>query len=110
MVAPTSHPQVRYVKGGPCPGTTWDECAPEDVALSRPALGALAAHVGGRGCVVRRGALAYTWGDIAATTGIASSRKPIISTLLLGAVQEEAGRPGSVHDTAARLLTRAAAA
>jgi hypothetical protein len=110
MVAPTSHPQVRYVEGGPCPGTTRDECAPTDVALSRPALDALAAHVGGRDRVVRRGALACAWGDIAATTGIASTRKPTISTLLLGAVQEEAGRPGSVHTTATRLLTWAAAA
>jgi CubicO group peptidase (beta-lactamase class C family) len=95
--------QPQY-RDGPCPGAAWDECVPEDVALSRPALDALAAHVGGRGCVVRRGALAYAWGDPTLSGDLASARKPIISTLLLCAVQE--GKLRGVDDPVADVEPR----
>ena len=38
--------------------------------------------------VVRGGALAYHWGEYAMPGDLASARKPVISTLLLYAVQE----------------------
>jgi hypothetical protein len=56
--------------------------------LVRAKLDALRDLVGGRGCVVRHGYLAYSWGDVAQSGDIASAVKPIISTLLLLAVQE----------------------
>jgi CubicO group peptidase (beta-lactamase class C family) len=48
----------------------------------------LADLVGGRGCVVRDGYLVYTWGDPTKSGDIASAVKPVISTLLLLAVQQ----------------------
>jgi CubicO group peptidase (beta-lactamase class C family) len=52
-------------------------------------LKALAELAGGRGCVVRHGYLVYTWGDPARSGDIASAAKPILSTLLLLAVQQK---------------------
>jgi CubicO group peptidase (beta-lactamase class C family) len=69
--------------------------------LGRATPDALAAHVGGRGCVVRRGALAYTWDDPALSGDLASARKPISSTLLLCAVQE--GKLRGVDDRSRQL-------
>src|SRR5689334_2997569 len=89
--APLAPP--RYVEG-PCPGATWEMRLPEEVGLSRQKLAELAAHVQGWGVVVRGGYLAYTWGDPSYSADLASARKPIISTLLLIAVQE--GLIGSV--------------
>jgi CubicO group peptidase (beta-lactamase class C family) len=70
------------------PGADWEKRAPEEVGLSADKLKALAELVGGRGCVVRHGYLAYTWGDPARTGDIASAVKPVVSTLLLLAVQQ----------------------
>ncbi len=89
---------------GPCPGATWELRLPEEVQLSRRKLGALAAHVGGRGVVVRHGYLAYSWGDPSHSADLASARKPIISTLLLIAVQE--GLIESVDEPVARFEPR----
>jgi CubicO group peptidase (beta-lactamase class C family) len=77
-----------YVPDGPCPGAAWETRAPQAVGLRRDALEALARHVGGRGVVVRGGYLAYAWGAHTASGDLASARKPVISTLLLCAVQE----------------------
>jgi len=41
------------------PGAAWEERTPEAAGLSRDKLDALRDLAGGRGCVVRRGALAY---------------------------------------------------
>jgi CubicO group peptidase (beta-lactamase class C family) len=71
------------------PGTDWERCMPERVRLSTNKLKALAKLVGGRGCVVRHGYLVYTWGDPAQSGDIASAVKPIVSTLLLRAVQQQ---------------------
>jgi len=51
-------------------------------------LDALRDLVSGRGCVVRHGYMVYTWGDQSKSADIASAVKPIISTLLLFALQE----------------------
>jgi CubicO group peptidase (beta-lactamase class C family) len=79
---------VRRYLDGPCPGAAWEVRLPEEVGLSRQTLGELSAHVQGWGVVVRGGYLAYTWGDPSRSADLASARKPIISTLLLVAVQE----------------------
>jgi CubicO group peptidase (beta-lactamase class C family) len=69
------------------PGDTWKACSPEEAGLLTEKLKALAELAGGRGCVVRNGYLVYTWGDPAQSGDIASAVKPIVSTLLLLAVQ-----------------------
>jgi len=70
------------------PGRTWLQAEPEEVGLRRDRLDALAALVQGRGCVVRHGRLAYSWGDITRSEDVASAVKPVISVLLLLAVSE----------------------
>lgn len=96
--------QAHYITEGPFPGMEWETVSPEDAWLSRAALAGLADHVRGRGCVVRGGRLAFTWGDAAQSGDLASARKPIISTLLLLAVQE--GRLTSVDDLVAAFEPR----
>jgi CubicO group peptidase (beta-lactamase class C family) len=74
---------------GVYPGADWERRNPEDVGLSTGKLNALAGLAGGRGCVVRHGYLVYSWGDIAESGDIASAAKPILTTLLLFAVQQK---------------------
>jgi CubicO group peptidase (beta-lactamase class C family) len=73
---------------GVFPGKTWRRAEPSEVGLSGPKLHALRAWVGGRGCVVRHGRMAFAWGDEARSGDVASAMKPVLSTLLLIAVQE----------------------
>ena len=70
------------------PGTQWETCAPEAVGLSTGKLSALRDIVGGRGCVVRHGKMAFAWGDQTKSYDVASAVKPVISTLLFLAIQE----------------------
>jgi CubicO group peptidase (beta-lactamase class C family) len=81
------------------PGVTWEQRAPEQVGLSQEKLHALGKLVGGRGCVVRHGYMVYTWGDQSRSSDVASAFKPVLSTLLLIAVQE--GRLNSVDELVA---------
>jgi len=71
------------------PGKHWSECKPETVGLSKAKLDALRDFVGGCGCVVRHGQLAYSWGNITKSEDVASAMKPVISSLLLMAIQEK---------------------
>jgi CubicO group peptidase (beta-lactamase class C family) len=77
------------------PGATWEVRRSEEVGLSREKLDALQELVGGRGCVVRHGFMAYSWGDQAKSSDLASAFKPLLSTLLFLAIQE--GRIESVE-------------
>jgi len=70
------------------PGKTWEHCAPADVQLSPPKLSALAELAGGRGCVVRHGRMAFSWGDSSRSYDVASAMKPVISTMLFIAIAE----------------------
>jgi CubicO group peptidase (beta-lactamase class C family) len=70
------------------PGKGWSWRSPEELGLSRAKLDTLRDLVGGRGCVVRGGCMAYSWGDQSQSADVASAVKPVISTLLLMAVQE----------------------
>jgi CubicO group peptidase (beta-lactamase class C family) len=70
------------------PGVTWPTRTPKEVGLDPAKLDALRDLVGGRGCVIRHGYLAYTWGDQTKTGDIASAFKPVLTTLLLLAIQE----------------------
>lgn len=70
------------------PGREWEAVAPAAVGLSAEKLAALRDLVGGRGCVVRHGKLAFAWGDQTRSSDVASAVKPIISTLLFLAVHD----------------------
>ncbi len=86
------------------PGVSWETRTPAEVGLVTADLEALAKHVGGRGCVVRHGYLVHTWGDQSESGDIASAVKPIISTLLLMAVQD--GSLTSVDEPLAKVEPR----
>jgi CubicO group peptidase (beta-lactamase class C family) len=81
------------------PDAAWETRRPEEVGLDGAKLDALRDLVGGRGCVVRHGYLAYSWGDPSKSGDVASAVKPVISTLLFLAVQE--GKLKSVDDPVA---------
>ncbi len=81
------------------PGKTWQHASPESLGLSDGKLAELRDLVGGRGCVVRHGKMAFAWGDQGKSQDIASAVKPVISTLLFVAVAEH--RLKSADDMAA---------
>jgi CubicO group peptidase (beta-lactamase class C family) len=92
---------------GVFPGTSWETRSPEELGLAAAKLDSLRDWVKGRGCVVRHGYLAYTWGEVSRSGDVASAVKPVISTLLLVAIQEGrlAGPDARVADVEPRLLT-----
>jgi CubicO group peptidase (beta-lactamase class C family) len=89
------------------PGTRWEQRTPVQVGLLPDKLAELTRIVGGRGCVVRHGFMAYSWGDPGKSSDVASAFKPLLSTLLLMAVQEGRLRSvdGQVADFEPRLKT-----
>ncbi|HLY09432.1 MAG TPA: hypothetical protein VKW04_09040 [Planctomycetota bacterium] len=70
------------------PGAVWDEKSPAAAGLSREKLEALRDLAGGRGCVVRGGVLVYSWGDVSTSGDVARAADPVLSWLLMAAVQE----------------------
>lgn len=66
----------------------WDAKTPEAAGLSRDRLVALGTLAGGRGCVVRGGALVHSWGDVTRSVDVRSAAAPLFGTLALRAVQE----------------------
>src|SRR5688572_30342522 len=86
-------------KGNVFPGDHWELQTPGQAGLSGEKLEALGKLVGGRGCVVRHGYMVYSWGDQSKSSDVASAFKPVLSTLLLMAVQE--GRLKSVDQRVA---------
>jgi hypothetical protein len=90
------------------PGAAWEERKPEQAGMDSARLDALRDLVGGRGCVVRHGFLVYSWGDVAKSADLASAAKPVISTLLLLAVQEGKLKDVTLARAACSPLARAA--
>ena len=86
------------------PGATWVEKPPAAVGLDPAALAVFRAAVGGRGCVVRHGIMAYTWGDPAKRGEVASAVKPVLGHFLLKAVEE--GRLASLDTPVATFEPR----
>ena len=76
------------------PGAVWEQRAPAEVGLDEAMLAIFAANVGGDGCIIKDGYLVKSWGEVATHRWWASASKPVLSTLLLAAVQ--AGRLPSV--------------
>jgi len=70
------------------PGAAWEHKSPAELGLDAARLDAVAVALGGRGCVVKDGYVVKAWGDQAQKGDWLSSAKPVLSTLLLFAVQE----------------------
>lgn len=90
--------------GAVYPGATWLEKPPAAVGLDPVALAAFREAVAGRGCVVRHGVMAYTWGDPAQRGEVASAVKPVLAHFLLKAVEE--GRLASLDTPVATFEPR----
>jgi len=86
------------------PSRTWEERTPQSLGLSPEKFDELRDLVGGRGCVVRHGYMAYHWGDQRKSADVASAMKPVISTLMLMAVQDK--KIGGVDETVSRFEPR----
>lgn len=70
------------------PGAHWERRDPDDAGLDADRLAQFAERVGGDGCIVRDGCLVHEWGDPHAHGDWASAAKPVLSTLLLLAVEK----------------------
>ena len=70
------------------PGASWQQKTPAELGLDKDRLEAVAAALGGRGCIVKDGYVVHQWGDQAQKADWLSCAKPVLSTLLLFAVQE----------------------
>ena len=78
------------------PGASWERRDPREAGFDEARLRAFGEAVGGDGVIIRDGYLVYAWGDPAAHGDWASSAKPVISTLLLCAVDR--GKLDSVDE------------
>ncbi len=89
---------------GTFPQATWATLEPCQAGLDPGRLEALAAQLGGRGCIVRHGRMVCTWGDTSLRADIASAAKPIYTHLLLKAVED--GHIASLDDPVATVEPR----
>jgi CubicO group peptidase (beta-lactamase class C family) len=71
------------------PGKDWATRKPEALGLDAAALTRFYEAVGGRGCVVRHGCLAGSWGDAARPGDVASAAKPVYAHFLWKALEEK---------------------
>ena len=70
------------------PREQWEARPPQELGLDAAKLDAFAARVGGDGVIIKDGFLVKSWGEVATHKWWASASKPVLSTLLLAAVQE----------------------
>lgn len=70
------------------PEDSWQTKLPEELGLNAEILDDLSAKLGGRGCVIRDGYIAKSWGEQEKVADWFSSAKPVFSTLLFFAVEE----------------------
>ncbi len=82
------------------PADHWETRTPEQAGLSEEKLRQFRDLVGGRGCVVRHGYMVFSWGDQSKSSDVASAFKPLLSTLLLFAIQD--GKLAGVDEPVAR--------
>ncbi len=71
------------------PGGQWERKSPAEAQLSAEQLEAVAAYLGGRGCITRDGYLVYEWGDITRPADVHSAVTPWFTHLLIEAIQSE---------------------
>ena len=81
-------PFAGWLLHGLASAAPWPGATPAESGLRSHGLADYAAFVGGRGCVVRQGRLAYTWGDVSRRGDVASACKPVYTHFLLLALQE----------------------
>ncbi len=77
------------------PEATWSSKSPAYLGLDGAALDEFAARVGGVGCIVRQGHMVKAWGE-SSRGDWASAAKPVISTMLMFAIQD--GLLSGPHD------------
>jgi CubicO group peptidase (beta-lactamase class C family) len=77
------------------PGRHWEKAPPAQLGLDEEGLRRYAKRLKGDGLIVRYGRIAHEWGDLATRRDWASAGKPLLSTLLLLAVEH--GGIASVH-------------
>ncbi|HEX3725593.1 MAG TPA: serine hydrolase [Pirellulales bacterium] len=70
------------------PGSTWEAKEPREFGLDAARLEAVAKALGGRGCAIKNGYIVKAWGAQDEVGDWFSSAKPVLSTLLMFAVQE----------------------
>ena len=70
------------------PEAHWREREPSALGLDGAKLDELAALLGGRGCVIKNGAVVKAWGAQSQRGNWASSSKPVLSTLLFFAIDQ----------------------
>lgn len=78
-------PRARAAGPDEVPTGPWPVAAPADVGLDGARLEALALSMGGRGCVVRHGRVAFIWGDVQKRGDMASAVKPVYAHFPLAA-------------------------
>jgi CubicO group peptidase (beta-lactamase class C family) len=71
------------------PNETWERKTPAEVGLDAAKLDAFREFVSGRGCVIRHGCLAYSWGDITRRGDVASAAKPVYAHFLFRALEDK---------------------
>jgi hypothetical protein len=71
------------------PGARWEERHPADLCLVPDLIDQIPGMLGGRGCIVKDGYVVKAWGDQAERGDWFSSAKPVLSTLLFFAVEED---------------------
>lgn len=71
---------------GVFPGRQWQRREPGEVGLDVGKLAEFRQIVGGRGCIVRRGYLVYSWGDYDKPHDVASALKPLYGYLMMQAL------------------------
>ena len=71
------------------PGKSWEQREPAQVGLDGSKLDQFATNVSGDGVLIKDGYLVKSWGDLTTHKWWASASKPVLSTLLLLAVQEQ---------------------
>lgn len=84
------------------PGLTWNEVEPASAGFDEAALEGFVEHVGGHGCVVRKGHLVKAWGRHDARADVASAAKPVYTHLVLKTLESD--RISCLDDPVAELL------
>lgn len=97
---------VRSAGEGMFPGSEWTRMPPASLGFDSRPLDELRDRMQGRGCVVRHGRIAYSWGDIESRVDVWSACKPVVTHFLLNALME--GLIPSLDEHAARYEPRLA--
>jgi CubicO group peptidase (beta-lactamase class C family) len=79
---------VAHVTESMFPGGEWAQAAPSSMGLDSRPLDVLRDRMQGRGCIVRHGRVAYSWGDVQSRADVWSACKPVVTHFLFDALME----------------------